>query len=241
MLVRARLRLRADWAVPANKVTMAACPITATVMWLAGRGGIVARQPLWLLSVAVAASFLLSTVTSARYDGRPTRGRLHERIAAQVLGTTFVMFLTGWGPLLVVGYPIISHELIAITGGRSWRAVLGWSLVGLCAGDAAIALGIAPTLIPEPAVYGLALLGGLGTLFVISTLGLSALRTEQAERSLRESELRLQRTIDTAIEAYVEIDGMGVVTAWNAQAELTLGWTADEAIGRPIDELVIPE
>jgi PAS domain S-box-containing protein len=37
------------------------------------------------------------------------------------------------------------------------------------------------------------------------------------------------------------MDSAGVVSAWNRLARETFGWTAEEAIGRRIEELIIPE
>ena len=36
------------------------------------------------------------------------------------------------------------------------------------------------------------------------------------------------------------MDDAGVICDWNLQAEATFGWTRDEAIGRRLDETLIP-
>lgn len=61
----------------------------------------------------------------------------------------------------------------------------------------------------------------------------------QQELSKREAELRA--IIENAYDAYVCINQNGLVTAWNRQAEATFGWTPIEAIGAPLDSLIIPE
>lgn len=63
----------------------------------------------------------------------------------------------------------------------------------------------------------------------------------EAEEAVRASEEQQRRIIDTASSAYVAIDGEGRVTDWNERAAETFGWTRDEAIGRPLSELIIPE
>ena len=50
-----------------------------------------------------------------------------------------------------------------------------------------------------------------------------------------------QRVLDAALDAIVMIDENSLVTLWNAQAEETFGWSRDEAIGRPLDELIVPQ
>lgn len=51
----------------------------------------------------------------------------------------------------------------------------------------------------------------------------------------------LEAIVETAHEAFVSIDEGGLVRAWNAAAERTFGWPRDEALGRPLRDLVIPE
>ena len=63
----------------------------------------------------------------------------------------------------------------------------------------------------------------------------------EAEEAVRASEEQQRRIIDTASSAYVAIDGEGRVTDWNERATETFGWTRDDAMGRPLSELIIPE
>jgi diguanylate cyclase len=62
-------------------------------------------------------------------------------------------------------------------------------------------------------------------------------RSAQALRS-REAELRA--VIEYANDAYISINEDIVVTAWNREAERTFGWTAEEAVGRNLDGLIMP-
>lgn len=233
-------RLRNDWREPAMRLTLAAVPVTAVVLWLLGRLRVVAPEPLWLLLVVMAMLLVCSTAATVWFDLRRSRARMHQRIAFQILGTTLVMYITGWGPVLVVGYALIAHDTISTVGSRAWRPVVGWSVTGLTIGQLAIAVGLAPSLVAQPDVHGLAVLAGLGTAFIIGVLGFSAARAEDAERSLRGSEERLRTTIETASEAYIEIDGSGLVMAWNNQAEVIFGWSREETTGRLLEELIIP-
>lgn len=63
----------------------------------------------------------------------------------------------------------------------------------------------------------------------------------RATDALRISEERTRRILETAGDAFVSMDAAGLITAWNRQAELTFGWPAAEAIGRPLAETIIPE
>jgi diguanylate cyclase (GGDEF)-like protein/PAS domain S-box-containing protein len=57
---------------------------------------------------------------------------------------------------------------------------------------------------------------------------------------LHERELELRSVIENANDAYIGLDQRGVVTVWNRAAEQTFGYTALEAIGEPLDDLIIP-
>ncbi|GAA0535519.1 hypothetical protein GCM10010172_15960 [Paractinoplanes ferrugineus] len=66
-----------------------------------------------------------------------------------------------------------------------------------------------------------------------------ALRLSYGEHVLAAA--RMQAVLDTAHDAYVSIDADSAVVAWNGAAERLFGWSAAEAIGRTIGELIIPE
>lgn len=44
-----------------------------------------------------------------------------------------------------------------------------------------------------------------------------------------------------ALEAVVTMDSSGLITGWNAHAEELFGWTAEEVLGRHMDQIIIPE
>jgi diguanylate cyclase (GGDEF)-like protein/PAS domain S-box-containing protein len=58
--------------------------------------------------------------------------------------------------------------------------------------------------------------------------------------ALRESEHRNRLILDTASDAFIEMDESGRVITWNRQAELSFGWTAEEVIGRVLSETIVP-
>ena len=64
---------------------------------------------------------------------------------------------------------------------------------------------------------------------------------KRAEQELKESKDRIGQIIDRALDAFVSMDGEGVVTAWNRSAEEIFGWPANRAIGNRLSELIVPE
>jgi PAS domain S-box-containing protein len=62
-----------------------------------------------------------------------------------------------------------------------------------------------------------------------------------AQETLRESEQLARGIIDTALDAFVQIDENGTVSDWNSQAEKIFGWSRSEALGKSLSHLIIPE
>ena len=76
-----------------------------------------------------------------------------------------------------------------------------------------------------------------GTVTVMRDVTARKLAEEELERTRALSE----GVLETAQDAYIRIRADGRITAWNRQAEQTFGWNADEAIGRNLEDLVLPE
>jgi PAS domain S-box-containing protein len=62
-----------------------------------------------------------------------------------------------------------------------------------------------------------------------------------AQETLRESEQLARGIIDTALDAFIQMDENGTISDWNSQAEKIFGWSRSEALGGKLSELIIPE
>jgi PAS domain S-box-containing protein len=62
----------------------------------------------------------------------------------------------------------------------------------------------------------------------------------RAEAAVRESEARKSAMLEASLDAIVSMDHRGNVVEFNAAAEQTFGWRADEVIGREMCDLIIP-
>jgi len=60
------------------------------------------------------------------------------------------------------------------------------------------------------------------------------------EKALQEGKELSQSIIETAIDAFVEVDTCGLILKWNQMAEEIFGWSRDEAIGRSLIEVIFP-
>ena len=71
------------------------------------------------------------------------------------------------------------------------------------------------------------------------------LRREIAERqksadAQARAEEQVRLIIDTAYDAFIRIDGGGLITDWNRAAEIIFGWEKGEVLGKPMVDVIIP-
>jgi PAS domain S-box-containing protein len=72
-------------------------------------------------------------------------------------------------------------------------------------------------------------------------IGRDMTENRRAQEALRESEQLARGIIDTALDAFVQMDEAGTIADWNTQAETIFGWPRSEAVGKSLSELIIPE
>jgi PAS domain S-box-containing protein len=65
-------------------------------------------------------------------------------------------------------------------------------------------------------------------------------RRHQMEAELQQSERMARRIIETALDAFIQIDQEGRVIEWNPQAERLFGWQRSDAVGHHLAELIVP-
>lgn len=64
---------------------------------------------------------------------------------------------------------------------------------------------------------------------------------KEAEQALRASELQHRTITDTALDCFISMDGAGRILAFNPAAERCFGIARDQALGRGLLKLIIPE
>jgi PAS domain S-box-containing protein len=76
----------------------------------------------------------------------------------------------------------------------------------------------------------------------IMALALAAGVVEQrrAEAARTREEANTRAILDMALDAVIGMDEHGVITNWNPRAEVIFGWTAGEAVGKKLSEVLIP-
>jgi len=65
---------------------------------------------------------------------------------------------------------------------------------------------------------------------------------EEIKRAVKkQAEEKTRVIVESAFDAIVTINSEGVITTWNPQSEKMFGWKRDEAMGREVAELLIPD
>jgi PAS domain S-box-containing protein len=67
------------------------------------------------------------------------------------------------------------------------------------------------------------------------------LRLIEANATLLDSERMARAIIETALDAFVQMDQAGTIVEWTRQAEALFLWTREEALGKSLAELIVPD
>jgi PAS domain S-box-containing protein len=66
------------------------------------------------------------------------------------------------------------------------------------------------------------------------------LRSKKAENALRDSENQLRTLFNSAPDAVIVINDKGNIVKWNPKAEALFGWKEHEALGKSLNDTIIP-
>jgi signal transduction histidine kinase len=172
------------WRLSGRRLRELASVVPLTVVFaILHETNLLADVPFWLYVVGLWAAYGLSRLASVLVPrDAPTR-MLWVRALLVVAATTFMIYLTGWGPTLAIGYLAVAADQVNSCGSRAVVPVLGWSLVGIAAGQVSIAAGLAPTRIDEPLVHGLAVLTGMAVALAMWLFGVTSRQKEESQQT----------------------------------------------------------
>jgi PAS domain S-box-containing protein len=64
---------------------------------------------------------------------------------------------------------------------------------------------------------------------------------KKLEQEIAEQQNMTAQIVQSANDIFIAMDSDGIIAEWNKQAEYTLGWSREEAVGQPMAELIIPD
>ncbi len=215
-------------------------PIALVVILLMMHYGLVIRQSVWLW-IAV---FALIPTTSLMADQlsrrRPSASSTNIRIAQNAAAVTVVIYLTGWGPVLVLAFAFVALENISHEGSHIWRVVTFWSMLGVAAGQAAIGAGWAPSFLSDSHANALAFMGAFVLFFIIRMAGAVMEKKEKAEDLVIHSEDRFRSLIQNSSDVTMVVNE-GICTYVSPSVSPMLGFVPSEVVGRSALEFIHEE
>lgn len=166
-------------------------PAALIIFWWLNREHIIASRPYWQLVVLLIICGVANVVALLSTRDVADEVRIQVRASVAAITTTMIIYVTGWGPMIIVGYAIGIADVIHSDGARAWFPASVWAGAGVIAGQVAIEVGLAPTMIPI-AVGNAVALGNF--ILVIVVLRMFATAAEAA--NVAQDELRQQANTD---------------------------------------------
>ena len=213
-------------------------PVALVAVLLLMKFNLVARESVWLWIGVFAAVPLTTAVCDRIYLSRPSRRRLHLRVGASAASVTLVIYLCGWGPVLVLAFAFLALENVSAEGSRVWRVTALWSLLGIGAGQVAIWQHWAPSQLSTSQANALALMGTFILLFVIRMAGVVMEQKEKAESLMRLSEDRFRSLIQSSSDVTIVIGADGLLSYVSPVVQQLLGFEPSELINRRATDIV---
>jgi diguanylate cyclase (GGDEF)-like protein len=176
-----------------------AAGLALVVFWLLERAGLMARTPYWLLVTFLFLSCVADVagrIAQRRWPGSIICDRV--RLAAAAVTTALVLYATGWGSLLTIGFGVGATQVLAQSHRPDWRWAYACNFGAVACGEVAVGIGVAPSLIGVGLGHAVALLGVLCLAVMLWILGeaLAARDTNQRLVLEREERLVVQATTD---------------------------------------------
>lgn len=230
--------VRRGQILQASLLTFAVGPIGAVVFWWLRRENYIASTPYWIIALLLVACSLSNALCVLFTVNASDEVRLHTRLAIASFSTTWVVYATGWGPILMIGYAVGIADVLRQEGSRTWRPGVLWTFAAICAGELAIALHIAPTLLAAPVSHALAFGGCICLAVVVRTLGVSAENAEIATARVEESRRYFHDLVEHAADV-IALLGPELDVRYTSPAIVALlGRNPDDCVGTDVRELL---
>jgi PAS domain S-box-containing protein len=79
-----------------------------------------------------------------------------------------------------------------------------------------------------------------GTIIGAAKVARDITETKKTRQALHDSEQMARGIIDTALDAFLQMDESGAIIDWSPKAEAMFGWSHEEVIGQKVYDLIIP-
>jgi diguanylate cyclase (GGDEF)-like protein len=227
--------------IGASILVFTAGPVAiVTIPWLQ-HAGLLAETPMWLLiALLVSCSAVNLGVQAIETRLSPTVG-LQLRTATAAVSTAWVVYATGWGSILVIGYGIGIADLMRVHGSRGWRPGLVWSGIAIAGGECAIALGWAPSVLPTATSHAVAGTTFLCLALIARTLGSSTAAAEEATEQIERDRSYFRDLVQHAADVIALVSPTFQIDYISPGIEPLVGRPAGSCLGLGIRDVLGPE
>jgi diguanylate cyclase (GGDEF)-like protein len=140
--------------------------------------------PIWAYLAVLALAPATSVLVEPWRDPTPGSVRIHVRFALHITAVTAVIYMTGWGPVLLMTYAFVVLEDMEACGAVVWRAMMCWTFAAIAVGQFLVWQGWAPSFLDRSQALGVGVLGVIALAMVIRMAGATGLKKEHAESLL---------------------------------------------------------
>ena len=233
-------RKRLSWQTLAAVYASVPLAIVA-FLWLSREGHVgTTSLPVMILILVITSVFNLLAFAWLRTHPGPGL-QLQVRLAVAALSTTAVVYSAGWGSMFVIGYAVGAAEIVRSNGSTTWRGALGWNAAAILAGELAIQLHLAPSVLPLAVAHEVALLGFCCFAVVTRVLVLTGRTAEMAEAELRERSHHFESLVAHASDVIGVVDETGGIVFVSPAVETLLGYEPAELEGTPLADVLDPD
>ncbi len=162
----------------------AVAPAALAILVLLRHFGLVAHLSVWEYVAVLVLCPATSALVEPWRDAKPGSLRLHLLFVQHVTAVTVVIYMSGWGPVLLMAYAFVVLMDMEECCAASWKATLGWSFVGIAVGQLLVWERWAPSFLNRDQAMGVGAVGVFVLAMVIRMAGATGEKKEQAEAAL---------------------------------------------------------
>lgn len=196
--------------------------------------GLIAKIPYWVVVTLLLSADLVNTFVVALLPDAANGWRRATRIGVEMAVIAAVVYGIGWGPLLAVGFVFGAADAMRASNAEAARPAITFTVLCMGLGQLAIFLRLTPTLVRQPLVHGLGVLGALGAVFTIKVIQWFAASRES-------SEARFRALVQNASDIVAVVNEARTFSWVSPSFTRTLGWSVADFEARPAADLLHPE
>jgi diguanylate cyclase (GGDEF)-like protein/PAS domain S-box-containing protein len=183
----------------------------------------------------------LSIWADLAYRRHPSAPRRAMRIALHCAAVTVVIYLSGWGPVLMGAYAFVALENLAHDGSRTAPVTMACSLAGIAAGMIGIWQDWLPSFLSVERSLALSVMGAFVLAFVIRMAATAWAQKEEAELATRDSEDRFRSLVQHSTDTTLVIGDDRRVAYASPAVYALLGLAPAEVVGRDPADFIHPD